>query len=39
MYMDGFRQIRLPEKLGDGLGVGVGGRFLLILRIGRANKK
>ena len=41
MYMEGFRQIRLLEKLGDGWfggWVGGGGHFSLILRIGRANQ-
>ena len=50
IYLEGFSQVRLLEKLGDGwvvVGLGVGGgggggwvcgRFLLILRIGKANQ-
>ena len=39
IYLEGFRQVRLLEKLGDGLGWGwVGVGFLLILRIGKANQ-
>ena len=34
MNMEGFRQIRLLEKLGEG-----GRFFFLILRIGRANQQ
>ena len=48
IYLEGFSQVRLLEKLGDGwvvVGLGVVGgggggcgRFLLILRIGKANQ-
>ena len=43
MFWEGYSEIRQLEKLGDGWvgggGVGlVGGQFLLILRIGRANQ-
>ena len=44
MIWEGYSKIWQLEKLGDGVGVGgggwgwVGGWFLLILRIGRANQ-